>query len=59
MRTGKSTDFFTSSMSWWFAGSPVAVPVMMTPSERKNSAALAVSSKFTSDVIAWELRMEK
>lgn len=34
------------------ACTPVAVPVMMTPSERKNSAARAVSSMLTSDVRA-------
>lgn len=38
------------------AGLPVAIPVKMTPSARKNSAALAVSIKFTSAVIAWELK---
>lgn len=32
------------------ACTPVAAPVMMTPSERKNSAARAVSSMLTSDV---------
>lgn len=37
------------------ACTPVAAPVMMTPSERKNSAARAVSSMLTSDVRAWEL----
>lgn len=34
------------------ACSPVAVPVMMSPSERKNSAARAVSTMLTSDVTA-------
>lgn len=38
------------------ASAPVAVPVMMSPSERKNSAARAVSSMLTSDVRAWELK---
>lgn len=37
------------------ACTPVAVPVMMSPSERKNSAARDVSSMLTSDVRAWEL----
>lgn len=34
---------------------PVLVPVTITPSLKKNSAALAVSAILTSDVIAWEL----
>lgn len=34
------------------ACTPVAAPVMMTPSERKNSAARAVSSMLTSAVRA-------
>lgn len=38
-----------------FACAPVAAPVMMIPSERKNSAARAVSSMLTSEVRAWEL----
>lgn len=37
------------------ASTPVAVPVMTSPSERKNSAARAVSSMLKSDVRAWEL----
>lgn len=40
------------------ACTPVAAPVMMTPSDRKNSAARAVSSMLTSDVSVWELRKE-
>lgn len=40
------------------ACTPVAAPVTMTPSERKNSAARAVSSMLTSDVRAWELRKD-
>lgn len=35
---------------------PVDAPVMMTPSDRKNCAARAVSSMLTSDVRAWELQ---
>lgn len=38
------------------ACTPVAAPVTMSPSERKNSAARAVSSMLTSEVRAWELR---
>lgn len=39
------------------AGSPVAEPVIITPSDEKNSAALTVSSIDTSDVIAWALKI--
>ncbi len=38
------------------ACAPVAVPVTMTPSERKNSAAWAVSAMLTSEVRAWALQ---
>lgn len=36
-------------------GSPVAEPVNITPSTKKNSAALTVSDMLISDVIACEL----
>jgi hypothetical protein len=36
-------------------GSPVVAPVIITPSDKKNSAAFAVSCKLTSDVTAWAL----
>lgn len=35
--------------------SPVALPVNITPSAKKNSAAFTVSNKLTSEVIACEL----
>lgn len=41
--------------SWGSACAPVATPVMITPSERKNSAARAISWMLTSDVKAWAL----
>lgn len=41
------------------AWSPVAAPVMMTPSERKNSEARAVSFIVTSAVRAWELQTHR
>lgn len=36
--------------SWGSACAPVATPVMITPSDRKNSAARDISSMLTSDV---------
>jgi hypothetical protein len=38
-------------------GSPVVAPVTITPSDRKNSAAFAVSCKLMSDVMAWALKI--
>lgn len=39
-----------------FVSSPVALPVSMTPSAKKNSAAFTVSDKVTSEVITCELQ---
>lgn len=53
---GSETLVFSSCNSCVSAGLPVDVPVKITPSERKNSAALAVSVSDTSAVIACELQ---
>lgn len=53
---GKETDDFRSDSSLLLAGSPVAFPVKMMPSERKYSAAFAVSSRDMSLVTTWELK---
>lgn len=53
--TGMVTLLDTSLSSFKFAGTLVEEPVMMTPSLRKNSAALAVSAMLTSLVIEWAL----
>jgi len=49
--TGILTFFLASNTSLGSVGSPVAVPVIITPSAPKNSAAFAVSPKLTSLVI--------
>lgn len=54
-RTGSEQSFFASLMSFTLAGSPVAFPVIITPSDKKNSAACAVSPTDISDVIEWDL----
>ncbi len=49
MKTGRvGTALETSSSSRGEAGEPVLVPVIITPSERKKSAAFAVSMISTS-----------
>lgn len=60
-----SSTFHYKTVVKWIVGlplssrgsacAPVATPVTITPSERKNSAARAVSSMLMSDVRAWEL----
>lgn len=58
-----STSEITNNYSPWTscgsAGCPVAVPVTIIPSLIKNVAAFAVSTKFMSWVIAWELSVRK
>src|SRR5262249_10032035 len=51
--TGIPTAARTARTSAGSAGRPVAVPVTITPSARKNSAACAVSPMETSAVTAW------
>ncbi|KAJ8971242.1 hypothetical protein NQ314_000804 [Rhamnusium bicolor] len=56
IKTGKLVPNFNFCSSFMSAGSPVDVPVKIIPSERKNSAARAVSTRETSFVIACELK---
>jgi hypothetical protein len=49
---GNSTALKTCLSSCFDAGVPVLVPVKTTPSDKKNSAALAVSIMSRSDVMA-------
>ena len=51
-KTGSRVALRMSWRSEASVGSPVAVPVTITPSARKNSAARAVSASDTSAVIA-------
>ena len=54
-RRGREMASFTRSNSVLSTGAPVDCPVTITPSLRKNSAALAVSDIVKSDVTACEL----
>ena len=53
--TGRETDSLVWIMSVSDAGWPVCLPVIITPSLPKNSAACALSCMLMSSVIACEL----
>lgn len=56
MINGNSVSPTNDSTSSTFASHPVLAPVIIIPSDRKNSAALAVSFSEISFVIAWALK---